>query len=264
MAAVDLNADLAEGTSLTASDRGVLDVVTSASLACGFHAGNPAVMRAAAAACLARGVAIGAHVSFRDREGFGRRPLDVPPAVVTADIVEQVAVLAEAIGPEGADIAYLKPHGALYNLMGTDPDLAAAVVEAARATGIGLLVGQSPSAIVRPAAGAQLVLVPEGFPDRGYRRDGRLVPRGEPGAVFGDPATVAARAVSLVVRGGIESVDGAWTALEVETVCVHGDTPGAALTARAVRDALESASVVVRAFAGPPPDGGNGAGGGSA
>lgn len=250
VAAVDLNADLAEGASLTPSDRAVLDVVTSASLACGFHAGSPAVMQAAAGACVERGVAVGAHVSFRDRDGFGRRVLDVPPRVVTADILEQVAGLAAAVTPEGATIAYLKPHGALYNQMGIDPALAAAVVEATRATGVGTLVGQMPSAIVVPAQEAGLTVIPEAFPDRGYRGDGRLVARGEPGALVEDPAQVAERALSLVVRGGIESIDGHWAAVEVATVCVHGDSPGAAGTARAVRDALESAGVTVRAFSG--------------
>lgn len=249
---VDLNADLAEGDGFTASDRAVLDVVTSASLACGFHAGSPAVMRAVAAACVERGVTIGAHVSFRDRAGFGRRPVQVDPATVVEDIVEQVGVLAEAIAPEGAVIGYLKPHGALYHRMGADPATADAVVDAVTRVGLGTVVGQSASAVVGPAADARLALVSEGFPDRGYRADGRLVPRTEPGAVVDDPGVVARRALTLAVRGEIESVDGPWTRVEVATLCVHGDTPGAAAVARAVRTALEASDVAVRSFAEPP------------
>jgi UPF0271 protein len=246
--AVDLNADLAEGETLTATDRAVLDEVTSASLACGFHAGNPAVMRATAAACLARGVTIGAHVSFRDREGFGRRPVRADPAVVVADVVEQVSILSEAIAPEGATLSYLKPHGALYNQMGSDPAMAAAVVEGATRSGIWTVLAQPASAMDRPAAGAGLALVPEGFPDRGYGPDGRLVPRGQPGALVDDPVEVGRRALSLARRGGLESVDGSWTPVEVVTLCVHGDAPGAAGNARAVRVALESGGVTVRPF----------------
>ncbi len=253
---VDLNADLAEGETLTASDLALLDLVTSASLACGFHAGNPALMRATAAACLARGVTIGAHVSFRDREGFGRRSLDADPAAVVADIVEQVGNLSEAIAPEGASLSYVKPHGALYHRMGTDPTTAAAVVDGVTQTGLAAVVAQPASAVVRPAADARVALVREGFPDRGYRSDGRLVPRGRPGALVEDPDQVGRRALSLARRGGIESVDGTWTYVEVATLCVHGDAPGSAARARAIRAALESAGVTVRAFAlePPPPD----------
>ncbi len=246
---VDLNADLAEGETLTASDLAVLDTVTSASLACGFHAGNPAVMRATAAACLVRGVVMGAHVSFRDREGFGRRPLGTDPAEVVADIVEQVSILAEAIVAEGASLSYVKPHGALYHRMGTDAATAAAVVDGVTRAGLGAVVAQPASAMVRPAAAAGLALVQEGFPDRGYRPDGRLVSRGEPGALVEDPEEVGRRALSLARRGGIESVDGSWTPIEVATLCVHGDTPGASGRARAVRAALESAGVTVCPFA---------------
>lgn len=251
--AVDLNADLAEGHTLTASDLAVLDMVTSASLACGFHAGNPALMRASAAACLTRGVSIGAHVSFRDREGFGRRSSDADPVVVTADIVEQVEILSEAIAPEGASLSYVKPHGALYHRMGTDPAIATAVVDGVTQAGLTAVVAQPATAVVGPAVDAGLTLVPEGFPDRGYQSDGRLVPRGQPGALVEDPVEVGRRALSLVRRGGVESVDGTWTHVEVATLCLHGDTSGSAARAHAVRHALESDGVVVRAFALEPP-----------
>ncbi len=253
MTAVDLNADLAEGVTLSASDRAVLDVVTSASLACGFHAGNRAVMRAAAAICVDRGVTIGAHVSFRDREGFGRRPIGADPAAVVADIAEQVTILAEVVASEGGTLSYVKPHGALYHQMGSDPTMAEAVVEAVTRTGIGAVMAQAASAMVRPAADGELPLVAEGFPDRGYLPDGRLVPRHRPGALVEDPVHVGRRAVSLVTRGGVESVDGSWTRVEVHTVCVHGDAHDAAAKARAVRDALEAGGVVVRPFIADPP-----------
>ncbi len=252
MLTVDLNADLAEGETLTDSDRAVLDVVTSASLACGFHAGNRSVMRAVAALCVDRGVTIGAHVSFRDREGFGRRPVRVDPSVVVADIAEQVAILAEVVDSQRGTLSYVKPHGALYHQMGSDPATAAAVVEGTMRSGIGALVAQAVSAVAGPAADGRLPLVAEGFPDRGYLPDGRLVPRHRRGALVDDPGRVGRRAVSLVTRGGVESVDGSWTRVEVQTVCVHGDAPDAAGTARAVRAALEAGGVVVRPFIADP------------
>jgi 5-oxoprolinase (ATP-hydrolysing) subunit A len=247
--AVDLNADLAEGEALTASDRALIGIVTSASLACGFHAGNPRVMRAAAAACLTAGVVIGAHVSYRDRQGFGRRPVGDEPAAIASDIAEQVSALSEAIAPEGAAVSYVKPHGALYNQMGLDAVLAAAVAGAVARSGIQDLVAQSGSAMVRAAADAGLTLVPEGFPDRGYLRDGRLVPRDRSGALVDDPEEVGRRALSLATRGGLDSVEGTWTPVDAATLCVHGDSPGAVESARAVRAALESGGVPVRAFA---------------
>jgi UPF0271 protein len=260
MRAVDLNADLAEGEMLSPGDLGVLDAVTSASLACGFHAGDPDLMRTTAAACVTRGVVVGAHVSYRDREGFGRRALAVPPAVLVHDIVDQWEVLAVQVGAVGTQIAFVKPHGALYHRMGVDPTVAASVVEAVRQVGGGVLVAQAGTVVVDPARKAGLRVVPEGFPDRAYLADGRLAPRHEPGALIEDPEVVGHRALSLAREGGLEAADGTWTAVEAETLCLHGDSPGAAETARAVRAALERAGVVVRAFAGgrgpdpaPPP-----------
>lgn len=246
---VDLNADLAEGEDLTASDRVVLDSVTSASLACGFHAGSRALMRATAAACVSRGVQIGAHVSYRDRQGFGRRTVEADPGTVTEDVAEQVAVLTDAIAPAGASPAYLKPHGALYHRMAADPATAAAIVEAMVRTGLGVVLAPPGSAVAAPAAAAGCEVIPEAFPDRGYRPDGGLVPRSEPGALIGDPEEVGRRAVSLACRGGVDADDGTWIPLRPATLCVHGDAPGASGTARAVRAALESAGVILRAFA---------------
>ncbi len=251
MAAVDLNADLAEGETLTASDRGVLRWVTSVSLACGFHAGNRTVMRVTAAACVRRGIVIGAHVSFRDRAGFGRRILDVPPHRLAADIVEQVEVLAHQVDVAGGSVAYVKPHGALYNLMGTDPVTAGAVVEGVSRAGVTVLVAQPGTEVVTAAGRAGLRVVAEGFPDRGYLADGRLAPRGTDGALVDDPHRAGQRAVSLALEHGVEAVDGAWTPVTVETLCIHGDSPGAAATAAAVRGALETAGVEVAPFVSP-------------
>jgi len=259
--ATDLNADLAEGDRLTAGDLGVLDAVTSASLACGFHAGGPQVMRDTASACVAREVTIGAHVSYRDRDGFGRRVREVSPAELTADLVEQWGVLTTQVHAVGGAVAFVKPHGALYHQMGTEPAVADAVVQAVVEVGGRTLVAQAGTLVVDRAREAGLRVVPEGFPDRAYRRDGRLVARSEPGAVMEDPDEVGRRAVSLIRRGGVDAVDGTWTPVDAETLCIHGDVEGAAATARAVRAALEGHGVVVRSFVVDDPRGRDGAGG---
>jgi UPF0271 protein len=248
VATVDLNADLAEGDTLSTTDRLVLDSVTSASLACGFHAGGPSVMRAAAAACLERGVVIGAHVSYRDREGFGRRVLGTPADVLVGDILDQWAALVAEVDTVGGSVSFVKPHGALYNQMGIDTPVADAVVEAVSRLGGPALVAPAGSAVVEAARRAGIRVIPEGFPDRGYLPDGRLVPRGVDGALVDDPVAVARRAVSLVQRHGLEAVDGTWTTVEVETLCIHGDAGNAAESARAVRVALEAAGLAVRPF----------------
>ncbi len=245
---IDLNADLAEGSALSRSDVAVLASVTSASLACGFHAGSRGVMRDTAAAALAHGVVIGAHVSFRDREGFGRRAIEVGAVQLVDDILEQCQALDQEVKSVGGTVAFVKPHGALYNMMGTDSSTAAAVVDAVARHGSRVLVAQAGSAAVDPARRAKIRLVPEGFPDRAYLAGGRLAPRDDPGAVIGDPAAVARRAVSLIGRGGVDAVDGIWTPVEVETLCIHGDSPGARRVARAVRVALEAEGIILAPF----------------
>ena len=249
---MDLNADLAEGDALGPSDRALLTVVTSASLACGFHAGSRSVMRAAADACVERGVAIGAHVSYRDRAGFGRRALDVSVERLAADLVEQWEALVEQVGAAGGNVAYVKPHGALYAAMVVDADVATTVV-ATLSPRCPVLVGPPHGAHVGPAADAGLTVVSEGFCDRGYDRRGMLVPRGQHGALVDDPESAGRRARSMAVDGGVHSVDGSWVVLPVRTLCIHGDRPGAERHARAVRDALEGAGVDVRAFTPPGP-----------
>lgn len=258
MPVVDLNADLAEGDHLSDRDRGVLASVTSASLACGFHAGGPRVMRSTAEVCVARGVAIGAHVSYRDRAGFGRRDLDIDPGTLARDIVEQWRILDEQVRAVGGTVSFVKPHGALYHRMGHDPAVAGAVVRAVDQVGGGALVAQAGTEVAGVAARIGLRVVAEGFPDRAYLADGHLAPRSRPGALVEDPVVVGGRAVALALRGGTEAVDGSWTPVEAETLCIHGDAEGADETARAVRAALEAAGVTVRSFVdgdGSPDDG---------
>ncbi|HXA33076.1 MAG TPA: 5-oxoprolinase subunit PxpA [Acidimicrobiales bacterium] len=256
MAWIDLNADLGEADNLTPTDVAVLDSISSVSIACGFHAGSPEVMRATSVAATARGVAIGAHVSYRDRAGFGRRELEVPPGQLQADIEEQVALLRQVAGEAevDAEVAYVKPHGALYNRMGRDPDTASVVIEAARRCDPPvMLLAQAGTDVVGRGRDAGLSVIGEAFCDRAYRPDGTLVPRSEPGAVITDPDEVARRAVSLVLDGGVEAVGGYWLAIMADSLCVHGDSPGAAESSRAVRAALIEAGITIRAFAGPPP-----------
>ena len=248
MTSVDLNADLAEGDTLTPRDLAVLDAVTSASLACGFHAGGPAVMRGAAAACVERGVVIGAHVSFRDRQGFGRRVVSVEAPQLIDDLVEQCRALAVEAAAVGGAVTFVKPHGALYHQMGVDPAVAYAVVESLVRLDLGVLVAQPDTVVVHQARAAGLEVVAEGFPDRGYLGDGRLAPRHLPGGMVDDPDVAGRRAISMVRRGGVDAVDGVWVPIEVATLCIHGDAPDAEVTARSVRASLEADGITVGPF----------------
>lgn len=245
---MDLNADMAEGDAVGPRDRALLDLVTSASLACGLHAGSRTVMRAAAESCVERGVAIGAHVSYRDRAGFGRRALDVSPGQLSADLVEQWETLVAEVTAAGGRVAYVKPHGALYAAMAVDRAVATTVVDTF-APRCPVLVGPPGGVHEGAAVAAGMEVVPEGFCDRGYDADGQLVVRGEAGDLVDDPAAVAGRARSLAVGGGIHAVDGTWVALRVRTLCIHGDRDGADARARAVRDALAAVGVALQAFA---------------
>lgn len=224
---IDLNADLGEGVT---DDLGLLDVVTSANVACGFHAGDRATMRDVCRVAAERGVAVGAQVSYRDRENFGRAPMDVPSGVLTEWVSEQVALLADAAEGAGVAVVYLKPHGALYSRVIEDAEQAQAVLAGAGKLPILTLpVGQ-----MRVAALAQRRVVrTEGFPDRGYTAGGRLIPRSDPGALVVEPLQIAANAVGLADRG-------------IDSVCVHGDSPGAVASAIAVRQALVDAGYELR------------------
>jgi UPF0271 protein len=250
---VDLNADLGEGFGVwtLGDDDALLGVVTSANVACGFHAGDPSTMRRVCRDAVAAGVAIGAQVSYRDLAGFGRRFVDVAPAELTADVLYQMAALDGIARACGGRVGYLKPHGALYNAVVTHEAQAAAVVEAVTAYDAGLpVLGLPDSVFLRKAEAAGLRTVAEGFADRGYTPEGTLVPRRSPGALVQDPALVAERAVRMAAEGVVVAVDGTAVDVVVESVCVHGDTPGAVELARGVRAALEAAGLPVAPFTG--------------
>ena len=222
---VDLNADLGEEVT---DDAGLLAVVTSANVACGFHAGTTSTMQAVCAEAVRRGVTLGAQVSYDDREHFGRVELDVPAAVLREQVTEQVGVLSAIAVAEGGAVIYLKPHGALYHRVARDAVQAAAVLDG---SGDLPVMGMPGSLLLSLAGERGRGVRLEGFPDRGCTDDGLLVPRDRPGALVTDPHEVAARAVELAAR--------------VDSVCVHGDSPGAVTTAGAVRRALEAAGLVV-------------------
>jgi len=220
---VDLNADVGEELDADGTlDAALLGVVTSANVACGFHAGTPETMRAVCGLAAASGVSIGAQVSYDDRAGFGRRALEVAPPVLAQQVADQVGALMTIAEAEGASVRYLRPHGALYNRIADDAEQAAAVL-----AGSGELpvLGLPGSVILELASAAGRVVLTEAFPDRAYGRDGRLRPRSEAGAVLTSSSAIAARAVELA--GGVDSL------------CLHGDTPGAVAHAREVRQALE-------------------------
>ncbi len=246
---MDLNADLGEADSLLPSDLAILASVTSANIACGFHAGSAEVMLATCRAAVEHGVVVGAHVSYRDREGFGRRPLDVPAERLLADLLEQLDALAVEAGRAGTAVTYVKPHGALYHRMGSDPEVAGVVVASLEAAGVGVLLAAPGPVVADAARSARITVALEAFADRAYRIDGTLLPRDRNGAVIDDPSEVARRAVSLVCRNGVEGADGSWVEVTCDSLCLHGDTPGADAAAVAVRAALESAGITVAPFA---------------
>lgn len=249
---MDLNADLGEGFgrwTLT-DDDALLSCVTSANVACGFHAGDPLVMRRVCEGAAARGVTIGAQVSYRDLAGFGRRSMDVPAAELTAEIAYQIGALRVFAEAAGSRVAYVKPHGALYNRAVHDDAQAHAVIEAVLLAGENLpVLGLPGSRLLARAREAGLPAVEEAFADRAYTPGGTLVPRGEPGAVVEDPDEVVRRAVGMTVDRTVVSADGSRIPVAARSLCLHGDTPGAAALARRVRAALEEAGVEVRAFA---------------
>jgi 5-oxoprolinase (ATP-hydrolysing) subunit A len=249
---VDLNADLGEGFGVwrLGDDDALLEVVTSANVACGFHAGDPSTMRRVCGRAVQGGVTVGAQVAYRDLAGFGRRFVDVEPGELADDVLYQIAALDGIARACGGRVRYVKPHGALYNAVVTHEAQAAAVVAAVRDLDPSLpVLGLPGSALLRAAADAGLRTVTEGFADRGYTPQGTLVPRREPGAIVHDPAEVAARAARMAREGLVDAVDGSVVRVAVDSVCVHGDTPGAVALARAVRTALTEAGLGPRAFA---------------
>ena len=251
MSVVDLNADLGEGFGRWSlgDDASMLDVVTSANVACGFHAGDPLTLRRTVAAAADADVVIGAQVGYRDLAGFGRRFIDMEPAELTADVIYQIGALAGLARAAGVRVRYVKPHGALYNTIVSDVGQAAAVVDAVLAYGDDLaVVGLPGSEFLAQAQRAGLRTIREAFADRAYTASGTLVPRRESGAVLHDPAAIARRVVELVTTGQVTAVDGTTVAVQADSICVHGDTPGAVDIARAVRAALRGAGVGLRAF----------------
>lgn len=251
MSAVDLNADLAEGYGVwrLGDDDAMLDIVTSANLACGFHAGNPVGLARTCSAAARRGVRIGAQVGYFDLAGFGRRRIDVDPEELTADVVYQIGALNALARAAGSTVSYVKPHGALYNTVMTDPVQARAVVDAVHASDPALpVLGLAGSVLFGECRKRGVRTVAEAFADRAYRPDGRLVPRSEPGAVLHDPVTIADRVSSMVESGTVPAIDGTVISIEAESICVHGDSPGAVVIATAVRDRLAAGGVELLAF----------------
>jgi len=254
---IDLNSDMGEsfGRWKLGDDEALLGVVSSANVACGFHAGDPSVMLRTLRCAASRGVAVGAHVAYRDLAGFGRRYVDVAPDELKADVMYQIAALEGMARSVGARVRYVKPHGALYNRIVRDESQAMAVVEAVRDVDDSLAILTQPGAVVgRLAAQAGLKVFHEAFADRAYNADGTLVSRRLPGAVIADPALVAARVLRMVREHEVVAVDGTVVRLDADSVCVHGDSPSAVAMARAVRARLESEGVAVRAFAGVDAD----------
>ncbi|WP_377273466.1 LamB/YcsF family protein [Peterkaempfera sp. SMS 1(5)a] len=249
---IDLNADLGEGFdrwSLT-DDEALLSVVSSANVACGYHAGDPATMRRVCTLAAERGVTIGAHVSYRDLAGFGRRAMDVPADELAAEVAYQIGALQVFARAAGAAVAYVKPHGALYNRTVHDAEQAAAVIEGIRLADPALPVLGLPGSQLLAAAGRSgSTGIPEAFADRAYTPAGTLVSRREAGALVTDPDAVTARSVDLARDHEVTAIDGTRIAMSARSLCLHGDTPGAARLARWIRDALETAGVQVKAFA---------------
>jgi UPF0271 protein len=251
---VDLNADVGEalGPGLAGIDAGLMQSITSASVAAGFHGGDPSVLRETIRMAGAAGVALGAHPGFPDREGFGRRELRVSAREAEDFVLYQVAAVAGVAAAEGVRLQHVKPHGALYTMAAHDPILATAIVRAAAAIDPALAIfGPPRSQLLNAARAAGMRAVAEVFADRAYRADGSLVPRGETGAILREPSAVVGRAVRMVQDRTVEAVDGTTLPLDVDTICLHGDTPGADDLAARLRAALESAGIAVRAIGEP-------------
>lgn len=249
MTAIDLNSDLGEGYGAwtMGDDEAMLAIVSSANVACGFHAGDPAGILKTVKAAAGKGVSIGAHVSYPDRVGFGRRDMDVTSSELTADVVYQIGALRGLAAAAGTTVGYVKPHGALYNRIAHDPKQGQAVIDGIRAVDPSLvLMGLAGSPILDLARKAGLQVVAEAFADRAYRPDGQLVSRREPGAVLHDPQMIARRMLRLAYQGTLEAIDGSTIRVDAQSICVHGDSPGAVAIAREIRRAFEADGVRVR------------------
>lgn len=247
---IDLNCDMGEsfGAWTMGQDEAVLPFVTSANVACGFHAGDPRVMLATVRAAVRHGVRVGAHVSLPDLQGFGRREMKVTPDEAHAFTLYQLGALDGVARACGVKLAHVKPHGALYNMAARDAALSSAIAAAVAAFDRALvLFGLAGGALVAAGRAAGLRVAEEAFADRSYEPDGQLTPRGIPGAVLSDPAAAAAQAVALATRGEVVARGGGLLRLRADTICVHGDRPDAAAFARALREALSTAGLRVEA-----------------
>lgn len=248
---IDLNADIGEFSSIrdAANDERLLRCITSGNIACGFHAGGPDVMRHTVRMAARAGVSIGAHPSFRDVEGFGRREIQLEPEAITDLVVQQVAALAAIAMAEGAGLRHVKPHGALYHMSARRADIAEAIASAVAALDAALvIVGLPDSELLAAASRHGLSAAAEVFADRSYERDGGLTPRHVAGAVLTDQYQAVERALRMVREGTLIARDGSTLSLKADTICVHGDTPGAPDLAAALREGLENAGIEVRAL----------------
>jgi UPF0271 protein len=248
---IDLNSDLGEGYGpwTMGDDEALLDIVSSANIACGFHAGDPSIMRRTVELAAERGVAIGAHVSYPDRRGFGRYDLNIPPDQVQDDVLYQIGALEAFARSAGTRVSYVKPHGALYNAIAVDRALARAVIAAVSAFDPSMpLLTQPGGAAAEVAAAADAPCRHEGFADRAYLPTGQLVPRSRQGAVLTEPDAVSQRVLDMVQTHEVTTIEGQTIPLHVDSICLHGDTPGAVTLARAVRDRLTNAGVHIEAF----------------
>lgn len=253
MVKIDLNSDLGEslGAWRMGDDAAMLDIVSSANVACGFHAGDPAGILATLKAAAARGVVVGAHVAYPDLAGFGRRNMDVASADLVADVVYQIGALQGLAAAAGTTVRYVKPHGALYNTIAHDARQAQDVITAIRAIDPSLvLVALAGAPLVQWARDAGLRVVSEAFADRAYTPTGALVSRREKGAVLHDPELIAQRMLRLVQEGVVEAIDGSLVRIAADSICVHGDSPDAVAIARQLRARFAQDGIAITAFAG--------------
>lgn len=251
MTTIDLNCDMGEsfGPWPMGADAAILPYVTSANVACGFHAGDPLGMARTVALAGQHGVAIGAHPGYPDLAGFGRRDLHMSADELEAAVLYQIGALAAIAAAQGLRLTHVKPHGALYNRAAADPAVAAPIIRAViRLAGTMPLVfvGLAGSGMVAAAQAAGLPVAAEAFADRAYEADGRLRARSQPGSLLTDPTAAAAQAVRIVQEGRVIAYDGTPVAVQAATLCIHGDTPGAPAIAQAVRAALDAAGITVR------------------
>jgi len=253
MAAIDLNSDLGEsyGAWRMGDDKAMLAVVSSANVACGFHAGDPAGIYRTVKAAAENGVVIGAHVSYPDRVGFGRRDLDATSEELIADVIYQIGALKGVAAAAGTTVRYVKPHGALYNRIAYDAGQGQAVIDGIRAVDPSLvLMGLANAPILDLARRAGLAVVAEAFADRAYTPKGELVSRREAGSVLHDAKIIADRMVGLARSGTLEAIDGSTIRVEAQSICVHGDSPGAVAIAEEIRRRFTAEGIAIRSFAG--------------